>query len=73
MVGQRTGDEALPGAGGAGDQDLLVFLDPAAGGELPHDGLVELALRGIVDGLETGLRQLELGLLEGAGQACSPG
>jgi hypothetical protein len=65
VVGQRTGDEALPGAGGAGDQDLLMFLDPAAGGELADDGLVELAPRGIVDGLETGLRQLELGFLEG--------
>jgi hypothetical protein len=48
---------------------LLVLLDPAARGELADDGLVELAARGIVNGLETGLRQLELGLLEGAGQA----
>ena len=43
--------------------------DPAAGGELADDGLVELAAGRVVDGLEAGLRELELGLLEGAGEA----
>ena len=68
-MGEGTGDEALAGAGGAGDEDLLVLVDPAAGGELADHGLVELAAGGVVDGLEAGLRQLELGFLEGAGQA----
>jgi hypothetical protein len=45
-----------------------VLGDPAAGGELADDGLVELPAGGIVDGLDAGLRQLELGFLEGAGQ-----
>jgi len=33
------------------------------------DGFVELAARRIVDRLEAGLRELELGVVEGAGQA----
>ena len=69
LVGEGTGDEALAGAGGAGDEDLLVLVDPAAGGELADHGLVELAAGRVVDGLEAGVRQLELGFLEGAGQA----
>jgi len=34
LVGEGTGDEAFAGAGGAGDEDLLMLVDPAAGGEL---------------------------------------
>src|SRR5262245_32182678 len=34
LVGEGTGDEALAGPGGAGNEDLLVLVDPAAGGEL---------------------------------------
>jgi hypothetical protein len=37
--------------------------------ELPDDGLVELAPRRRVDGLDTGLRQLEFGLPQGAGES----
>ena len=48
---------------------LLVLVDPAAGGELADDGLVELAPGGVVDGLDAGLREFELGLLQGAGEA----
>ena len=43
--------------------------DPAAGGELADDGLVELAAGRVVDGLDARLRELELGLLQGAGEA----
>jgi hypothetical protein len=68
-VGEGTSDEALAGAGGAGDEDLLVLGDPAAGGELADDGLVELPAGRVVDGLDAGLRQFELGFLEGPGQA----
>jgi hypothetical protein len=46
-----------------------VFLHPAAGGELADDGLVELPAGRIVDGLDTGVWELELGFLEGAGEA----
>ena len=51
LVGESTGDEALTGAGGAGDEDLLVLVDPAAGGELADDGLVDLAAGRVVGGL----------------------
>ena len=59
----------MPDAGRAGDEDLLVLLDPAAGGELADDGLVELAPGRVVDRLEARVREFELGLLEGAGEA----
>src|SRR5262245_39109171 len=71
-MGQRTGDEALAGASGAGDEDLLMLVDPAAGGELADDAddaLVELAAGRVVNGLDAGVRQLELGLVQRAGQA----
>jgi hypothetical protein len=47
----------------------VVLLHPAAGGELADDGLVELAAGRIVDGFQTGVRKLQLGLLEGASHA----
>ena len=40
--------------------------DPAAGGELADEGLVELAARGEVDGLDARLAELELGLVQRA-------
>ena len=46
-----------------------MLVDPPARGELADDGLVQLAPGGIVDGLHAGLRQLELGFLQGAGDA----
>ena len=48
---------------------LWCSCDPVAGGELADDGLVEFAPGRVVDRLETGLGELELGLLQGAGQA----
>src|SRR5262249_25159163 len=51
------------------DQDLLMLGDPAAGGELADEGLVELAPGRVVDGLEARLAEFELGLLEGAREA----
>jgi hypothetical protein len=47
----------------------VVLVDPAAGGELTDGSLVELAPRGIVDVLDAGGRQLELGVLEQPTQA----
>ena len=47
----------------------MVFRDPAARGELADDGFVELAPRGVVDRLQAGLREFQLGVLQGAGEA----
>src|SRR2546425_2754761 len=68
LVGEGTGDEALAGAGGAGDEDLLVLLDPAAGGELADHGLVEVAAGRGGDGLQGGVRPPERCFPGGAGQ-----
>src|SRR5207245_9540309 len=69
LVGERAREEAFPDAGRPDQDHVVVFLDPAAGGELADDGFVELAAGRIVDGFETRLRELELGLLQGAGEA----
>ena len=69
LMGERAGDEGLAGAGGPGDEHVVVLGDPAAGGELAEQRLVELTLGPIVDGLDAGLGQAELGLLERALQA----
>jgi len=69
LVGERAREEAFPDAGRPDQDHVVVFLDPAAGGELADDGLVELAAGRIVDGFEACLRELELGLLQGAGEA----
>jgi len=69
LVREGAGDETLPDAGRTDQDDVLVILDPAAGGELPDDRLVELAAGRIVDGFEAGLRELQLRLLQGAGEA----
>jgi hypothetical protein len=68
LMGERASDEALASAGGAGDEDLLVLLHPAAGGELTDNGFVQLAAGRIVDGLDAGLRQFELRLLQRTGE-----
>jgi hypothetical protein len=67
--GEGTSDEALAGAGRPDEDDVVVLLHPAAGGELADDGLVELTPRRVVDRFETGVGQLQLGLLEGTGDA----
>jgi hypothetical protein len=69
LVPEGAGEEGLADAGGTADEDLLVFIDPAAGGELADDGLVEFPAGGIVDRLDAGLRQLELGVAERPTQA----
>jgi hypothetical protein len=50
LMGEGAADERLAGAGSADHQEILVFLDPAATGELPDEGFVELAPSRIVDG-----------------------
>ena len=46
-----------------------MLLDPATGGELADHGFVELAACRIVDRFDARLRELELGFLQGAGEA----
>src|SRR5206468_5611881 len=58
LVGERAREEAFPDAGRPDQDHVVVFLDPAAGGELADDGLVELAAGRIVDGFEACLRGL---------------
>jgi len=66
---EGAGDEGLAHAGRPADQDLLVLLDPAAGGELADEGLVELAAGRVVDRLDARVGELELRLLERAREA----
>jgi hypothetical protein len=57
----------LAGADRAGEQHILRPVDPAAAGELEHDGRVEAVGEGEVEGVE----RLELGEA-GGGQAGAP-
>src|SRR3970282_2856173 len=66
---EGAGEEGLAHAGRPADQDLLVLLDPAAGGELADEGLVELAGGRGGDRLEARVGELELRLLERAREA----
>jgi len=54
----------LPVPVGAGDDDVVVLLHPAAGGELADHGLVEFPARRVVDVLDAGVAELQLRLLE---------
>ena len=67
-MGEGAPDERLAGAGGADHQQILVLLDPVAGGELPHERFVQLTARRIVDRFHAGLRELELGFLQRASE-----
>ena len=69
LMGQGTGDEALPDARGPDQDHVVVLGDPATGGELADDGLVELTAGRVVDGLNARLRKLELGFLERTDEA----
>src|SRR2546430_12768870 len=64
LLRESTGEVRLPGSGGAGDDDVLVLLDPAAGGELADHRLFKLSPRRIIDVFQTGVPELELRLLE---------
>src|SRR5207344_128141 len=49
LMSEGAPDGRLAGAGGADHQEVLVLLDPPAGGELSHERFVQLAPGGIVD------------------------
>jgi hypothetical protein len=51
---------------------LLVGDDPAVGGELADQGAIELAAGGVVELLQTVLRQAHLGLAQVADEALVP-
>jgi hypothetical protein len=63
-MGEGAADETLPDPRGPDQNHVVVLGDPAAGGELAGDGLVELTAGRVVDGLDAGVRELELGLLQ---------
>src|SRR5262249_34917938 len=69
LLREGAGEVGLAGAGLAGDDDVLMLGDPAAGPELTHERLVELAFARAVDVLDTRVRHPQLGLLERARQA----
>src|SRR5713101_7847129 len=64
LLGERTGDVGLADAGRAGEDDVGVFFDPAAGGELADLCAIEIAPAAVVDVLDAGLGDLELRLEE---------
>jgi hypothetical protein len=67
-VAERAGDVALSGAGGTGDEHLLVVADPLASGEAEDEALVEPAGAAEVDVL--GRRgKVELRHLQESGEA----
>ncbi len=52
LVGERTADESLAHARGAGDEHVEVLAHPLAGGELGDEGFVEAAGAAVVEVLE---------------------
>jgi len=41
LVGQGAGEEGFAGTSGTGDDNIVVALDPVAGDEAHHDGLID--------------------------------
>jgi hypothetical protein len=68
LLGQGARQVGLPDAGHPGHQDRLVLLHPQARGKLAEGGLVEFAFGRVVDILQAGLADLELGLPEQPGE-----
>src|SRR3990172_4191330 len=64
LLGERTGDVGFADAGCAGEDDVGVFFDPAAGGELADLCAIEVTAAAVVDVLDAGLSDLELRLEE---------
>src|SRR5690606_25735756 len=67
LLAERTGEIRFADAGWAGNQNVLMLGDPAAGGELADQRAIQLA-PAVVEILETGLTQFELGFFEPAPQ-----
>lgn len=58
MVRERAVDVDLTDAGGSGDDDAEMIVDPAVGRELPHDGLFETANGAGFEALDRGVRDV---------------
>src|SRR3990172_2133356 len=69
LLRERTSEVGLPDAGRPGDGDVVVLLDPAAGGELAHAGFVELTAHRVVDVLAAGVWEPGLRLVQGTAEA----
>jgi hypothetical protein len=64
LLGEGTGQVRFSGAGLPGDDEVVMLLDPSAAGQLTDDGLVELPTWGVVDILQAGAAEFQLGFFE---------
>jgi len=69
VLSEGAGDEGLADAGRPGDGDVLVLGDPLTGRQLADQGLVDDAPVIVVEVLEAGAAELEVGLLDVALEA----
>src|SRR5206468_8068271 len=69
LLRESAGDEGLADACGAGDDHVVVLLDPAAGGERADLGFVELTASRVIDVFDASLAEPELRLGEVAAEA----
>jgi len=63
LVGQGASQEGFSHPGGAGDDDVMVALDPIAGDKAHHDGLIDAPRGFVVDILHTGV-ELQSGVFQ---------
>ena len=68
VLAQRTRDVRLADAGRSGDEDVAMFGDPLARGQLADQRPIELAPRRVLDVLETRLGHAQLRLFQTAGE-----
>ena len=69
LLCERAREVRLPDPGGSGDDDVVVLLDPGAGGELAHHGAIELPAGRVVEILDAGVREPQLRLVQRAAEA----
>ena len=67
VLAERAPQVRLADAGRAGDEDIAVFGDPPAGGELSNQRPIEFAARRVIQVLETRVRDPQLRLREATG------
>ena len=69
VLGEGAGDEGLADAGGTGDRDVLVQDDPLTGRQLTDQRFIDDAPVIVVEVIEAGAADLEVGLLDVALEA----